>query len=550
MGVSINQLSLADNSFPSRPHGRGHQFNLPLTAQLLTCGGDARIVCDTTHGKNQYDCPPRPEPEVLAYGSSSASTITLGSFTAAERLRLRLMRAARVESPAVTYARELARIRVELLGLCELSDFPGIEVIFGASGTDIHLIAAQLASETRASSLLAVMIEATETGSGVPAALGGRHFSDCTALGTMVAPGSAISGGGTIEVAAVPNRTANGSPRAAALIDAEVEALVASAATAGSRVLLNLVDVSKTGIIAPSLACALQLRRRFPAAVDVLVDACQFRLAPSTVRAYLQHGFWIALTGSKFVGGPAFSGALLLPEAAAQRLRTRHLPLAISSYSARADWPVGFAARHALPNVENYGLLLRWEAALTELRSFRSLPEPAIIAFLEVFAEKVRQRLKRDPMFRPLPVPILDRRPLVNANSWDLTQTIFPFVLYHSPDSERHGAPLSRKETSRVYKLLGREHIDLGNFYLTAEMCAIATRRCQLGQPVQCGTIQGAPVSALRLCTSMQLIVDAVSPQGRGANAVIGEALLALDKAALLAIAIDQLDSTLGSGHI
>jgi len=37
---------------------------------------------------------------------------------------------------------------------------------------------------------------------------------------------------------------------------------------------------------------------------------------------------------------------------------------------------------------------------------------------------------------------------------------------------------------------------------------------------------------------SMRLIVDAVSPEGRGAQIVIGEALATLDKAALLAAAI------------
>jgi hypothetical protein len=49
------------------------------------------------------------------------------------------------------------------------------------------------------------------------------------------------------------------------------------------------------------------------------------------------------------------------------------------------------------------------------------------------------------------------------------------------------------------------------------------------------GSRDGVPVSALRLCVSSRLIVDAVSPKGRGAEAVIGEALAVLDKAALLA---------------
>jgi hypothetical protein len=540
MGM-INKPDLAVVSSPSRWKRYGQLFNLAPTVELLTSGGDTRIVCDPAHGQNKYGCLPWPEPNVLAYGSSTASTITPGSFAAAERLRRRLQRDARIEGPSNTYARELTRVRAELLDLCDLADIPGVDIVFAASGTDLHLIAAQLASDVKTSALLAVMIEATETGRGVPAALAGRHFSDCTALGSIVASNTAILGGGAIEVAAVASRAADGTPRAAALIDAEVEALVASAAMAGRRVLLNLIDVSKTGMIAPSLACALELRRRFPAAVDVMVDGCQFRLAPSTLRAYLQHGFWIALTGSKFVGGPAFSGALILPYAAARRLRTRHLPPALSAYSARADWPLGWTVRQALADVENFGLLLRWEAALAELRTFRSLSEAAITAFLEAFAGKVRQRLTTDPIFQLLPVPNLDRRPLVNVNSWDHTPTIFPFILRRAPSSQRLGAPLSRMETARVYELLRTDRLELANLNPTATTGAIAVRRCQLGQPVHCGTIDGVPVSALRLCVSIPLVVDAVSQWGRGAEIVNAEGLLALDKAALLSSTIDRL---------
>jgi hypothetical protein len=487
--------------------------NLPPMAGMLAGGGDTRIVCDSRSGDNKYGCKPEPDPAILAYGSSTASTITPASLTAAERLRLRLMRAARIEPAPVTYARELERMRGELIGLCGLDASAGVEVVFAASGTDIHLIAAQLAREDEASAPVAVMIEATETGSGVLAALGGRHFSDCTALGHTVASGAGIAGSGGETVVAVAGRAADGAPRAAALIDAEVEALVAAGIGAGKRVLLNLVDVSKTGLIAPSIDCALSLRRRYADALDVLVDGCQFRLAPATLAAYLRQGFWVALTGSKFVGGPAFSGALLLPEAAARRLRGRELPAGVNAYSAAGEWPVGWAV--AQPPVENYGLLLRWEAALAELRAFRVLPEPAVAGFVEAFAAAVRERLANDAAFRPLPVPVLDRAPLRGEKSWDGAPTIFPFILC------RDGSPLSRMQTARVHALLAKD-------------------RCQLGQPVACGRLNGMAVSALRLCLSARLIVDAVSPQGRGSEAVIGDAMRALDKAARLASGIGE----------
>ena len=541
MAASINRSDLAIDSIAEAYCSE--VLSLSFTDQLLTSGGDARIVCDPEDGQNKYGCPSKPEPEVLAFGSSTASTITPQSFDAAERLRLRLLRAARTEIRSTTYARELARIRAELLRLCGISDLSGLEAIFAASGTDIHLIAGQLAGDVTSSGLLVVMIDPAETGSGVPAALAGQHFSDCAALGSEVTAGATIFGGNVIVVTTVACRGEDSSPRAATVVDAEVESLVVDAVTAGRRVLLNLVDVSKTGIIAPSLCCALELRRRFPAAVDVLVDACQFRLAPSTLRAYLEHGFWVVLTGSKFVGGPAFSGVLLLPNTASRRLRMKILSPALSAYSARADWPRGWMARHSLNDTENYGLLLRWEAALAELRSFRSLSETAIAGFLEVFASNVQRRLTTDSTFQLLRVPKLDRRALVNPNSWDEIPTIFPFILCRHSRSEHHSAPLTREETARVYKLLARDNIGFSDVYSSPTMGAIAKRRCRLGQPVQCGTFHDVPVSALRLCASIRLIVDAISQQGRGAETVIAEALLALDKCAFLTMAIDQLNS-------
>ncbi len=514
-----------------------------LTEQLLTSGGDARILCNSTSGQNKYGCPSKPEPEVLAFGSSTVSTISPKSFDAAERLHLRLIRTAHTENPSSTYAGELARIRSELFDLCGLSDLSGLEAIFAASGTDIHLIAGQLAGDVTSSDLLIVMIDPAETGSGVPAALTGQHFNDCAALGGVVTPGAPIFGGAVAEVVTVTCRGDDGSPRASTAVDAEVEALVINAVAAGRRVLLNLVDVSKTGIIAPSVCCALELRRRFSSAVDVLVDACQFRLAPSTLRAYLENGFWVALTGSKFVGGPAFSGALLLPSVASRRLRTHILSPSLSAYSARADWPQGWMGRHSLSDTANYGLLLRWEAALVELRSFRALSEAAVAGFLELFAEAVQHRLAADPYFRILPVPLINRRAIVNCHSWDSIQSIFPFVLFRPAGPGRQSTPLNREETTRVHKLLACDNISVSNTYLSPTMGSILSRRCQLGQPVRCGTYYDVPVSALRLCASMRLIVDAVSPQGRGADTVIAEALSALDKCALLTMAIDQINA-------
>jgi hypothetical protein len=491
---------------------------LPPVEQLLVEGGDARIALDRDTGLNKYGCSPLPDAELVALGSSTASGISAAGFAAADGLRRRL--AAAAEPQAILYARELQRIRQELLQLCGLSDLPGLEAVMAASGTDAHLIAARLACGAEAVPTLAIMVEAAETGSGVPAALAGRHFSTRAVLGSMVAEGAAINGGGAMEVATVPVRSPDGVPRQKEEVDAEIESLALEAAARGQRVFLVAVDVSKTGLIVPSMACVSMLHRKLDGKIDVLIDACQFRIAPGTLRAYLEHGFMVALTGSKFVAGPSFSGALLIPETMARRLRGHPLPQALSAYSARADWPHGWKTE-CLEDAANFGLLLRWEAALAELRAFYAIPKERVAEFLRSFAAAIQGRLASDPVFELLPTPELDRRPLVEAADWDCIQTIFPFLLFHSDGR----TPLSREEMARIYQLLQLDLTHTG----TGRNMAL---RCQLGQPVACGSRADVPVSALRICASARMVVEAAS---RNDDAVVIEkALAALEKTSQL----------------
>lgn len=527
--LPAKQTRLGARSVPFDKISHRQGSELPSTLKLLTDGGDARIVCGP-RGWNQYGCGSLPEPEVLAYGSSTASTISLDGFAAAQALRERLKIAALTERSPVTYERELDRLRRELTVLCGLEELSGLETILGASGTDLHLFASQLMVDTHAASPLIVRVEAAETGRGVPDALAGCHFSDCAALGDAVIANVPLDCGRPIDILEVKCRTADGKLRPAATVDAEVEEAVVQAATTGRHVLLTLVDVSKTGLLAPSPACVDVLRRRFPELIEVLVDACQFRLAPSTLKAYLEHDFLVAITGSKFITGPTFCGALFVPARAARRLKTRTLPRALKSYSARADWPRHWAARSALNHVANYGLLLRWEAALTELRAFRRLPEAAITDFLETFTTAITTYLVDSPAFELVPTPMLNRTSIAPADGWDRFPTIFSFLLVRRSASGE-GAWLNQNETKKVHELLREDLRHLPG--MTSR--SVLSSRCQVGQPVACGTREGVPVSALRLCVSSRLIVDAVSSHGRGPRAVIAEAMTVLEKAAFLA---------------
>jgi hypothetical protein len=484
--------------------------SLPGLDQLLCLGGDARIACDPATGLNAYGCPPRPQPEALAYGSCTASTVSPGGWAAASALLQRLRSGDRGAGPAAEFHRLRARLS-ESLGLDAL---PGCGLVFAASGTDLHLLAAQLAASAEGGGvgrprLAVLMADPAETGCGVPAALEGRHSSARSALGGPVPASGSLDGAQPLDVAALPLRDAQGRPLAPAEVDAAFEARAAEAVASERRVLLVLSDLSKTGLLAPSPAGAFRLKQRLGASLDLLVDACQFRLSPATLRAYLGAGAAVALTGSKFATGPAFCGALLLPPALAQAWRGRGLPASLAAYSARADWPEGWRARAGLDAEANLGLLLRWEAALAEIRAFQALPEPAVLGFLRDFAAAIQARLGRGGGLRALPAPALARG-LGTDQGWDSAPTIFPFLL-------RRGAEdLDARGVEKAYQTLMASH-------------------GQLGRPVLCGGTPAAPLKALRLCSSMRLAVLALDPSGPGPGAVIAGAIGLLDAAGALA---------------
>ncbi len=495
-----------------------HTGQFPSTEQLLQEGGDARIALNPATGTNKYGCRPSPNESIASFGSATATTISTAAYFAANQLRNRLAKSGTTYSAAELYADEMNRIRQELKELCGLRNGSGVEIVFAASGTDVHLITAQLAATDEPVPLRMLMVDTVETGSGVTAALSGRHFSNRAALGDAVTQGAVIGGQDHGQVVAIPLRTIDGTPRPSADIDADFEQHVSEAAAAGERVLLTMVDVSKTGMIAPSVACTVELRRRYPDTVEVLVDACQFRIAPTTMQSYLTQGFMVGITGSKFIGGPSFSGALLIPAALAKKFRACAEIDKLQSYSARADWPAGWSAAQCLDEVPNFGLLLRWEGAIKELRAFRSLSNIVTMRFLNAIAAAIRQRMETDTVFEMLTVPEIQRFPFSDTPSWDSIQTIFPFLLYRSTTSGR--VPLSSEEMLQVYRSLQEE--------------AHGNERVQLAQPVDCGRRDGMPVSALRMCVSSRLIVEAMQENGNNQQAMITRMLKALDKIALL----------------
>lgn len=175
------------------------------------------------------------------------------------------------------------------------------------------------------------------------------------------------------------------------------------------------------------------------------------------------------ITGSKFAGGPAFSGALLAPSAFVNA-DCRDL-VGLAEFSARDDWPACWdKCPRDLSVNRNLGLLLRWEAALAEIDVYEAASDRARQACLDIFGDAVRDRVAACSKLMLLP-----------------------------------GGQPGRSDTIFTIMTGGQWRDGAGALKLRAALAESGPTRCHVGQPVAIDS--GA---ALRVCASMPMINDAL----------------------------------------
>jgi hypothetical protein len=465
---------------------------------LMETGGDIRLARDPVTALNGYGCSHRPRPWAITFASSTASSASARGYVAADRARLihtlALLRGAARQS-ATRACLNAARRGIA----AHFSLGAGAQIALAASGTDTELLALALTHLAGADRPIRnILIAPEETGRGVPMAAQGLHFAVDTACGVDVTFQAPIEGfRPDTSLVNIKLRGADGAIRPACAVESDIEAAVAAGLAAGQRVSLHVLDLSKTGLLAPSAACLTRLRARHGSAdLDIVVDACQTRLSPAALRAYLALDAIVLITGSKFFTGPPFAGAAILPPAIAARLRQAGLPAGLAAYFGRDDFPPSCPAARALPPAGNYGLALRWHAALAEMRAVARIPAARKAEILTGFAGAVRAAIAANPALTLLPAPPIDR---ADAEPWERLQSIFTFSLRAPHAPERCLTPA---EARSVYLWL---NADLSG--VIPESPHIASRICHIGQPVplpQPGS--AAPQGALRVSAGARLL--------------------------------------------
>ncbi|ATQ69537.1 hypothetical protein [Methylosinus trichosporium] len=441
---------------------------------LLATGGDERIAIDGVSRRNRYGVSPEPGVDEIFFSSSTASSTSPIGFKAA----LDAWRALKDGANAADWF-ETLRVRIR-----RAYGTPDCDVVLAPSGTETEYLALALALNAVPGPLTNLVVAPEETGRGVSLAAHGAHFLSTGPFRREATPGRRLPGleRADIEVEPIEIREGSGCLRDPECIDEDALRVATEALARGRSLLVHHLAVSKTGQSGLALHAINRICSLAPERVTVIADCCQLRSTPRQVRALLDCGFLVAVTGSKFAGGPPFCGALLIPAAFTAKLRGSSVPKGLWAHSSPLDWPMTLRVRlgHHSQAEANFGLGLRWAAALVEIERFLAVPS--------IIAQRAQARFKGEVLELvgacPSLAAVVDER-----SREDFADTIIPIKARGVGGDFLNDAELLKLKSALLAPLL----------HGPAEL----QRAIHVGQPVTIGTS-----SALRVCMSAPIISD------------------------------------------
>ena len=502
-------------------------------ATLLASGGDDRLSLVPNTGFNMYGCSGVPRDRALTLSSSTASSVSERAYERLGRAREQLIERAAVKGFDEAFDQHIEFSR-ESLRICLGQDGSQAEVVFSPSGTDSQLHALVIAKAVLGGPLTTIVAGSDQTGSGTVFTARGRHFNRRTGTGKAVIKGAPLTDcPDDFNCLDIPFATPAGAWRALEEIDACVVQAVENEVCRGRKVLLQAMHASKFGLRAPSDDCLAELSRRWPDDLLVVVDACQARIGREKIAQYLERGYALLVTGSKFFMGPPFSGALLVPKRLSDIVSAKPFSLrALGAYLDRSCLPFAWASlREQFKLTPNLGQWLRWEAALEEMRLYRMLPDQFRSLVLSQLQTLVPELISASKHLVPLELPAA----LMARDSADeefVSSTIFPFVIRTAGIY----APLSWSKTLC-------ETLNLSDVTASHDAAQGAGPACHIGQPVALSLPGAIETAAPRICIGSRNLFESWS---RGTDTVDSAVQAILRDVATAVRRLDQLAERLG----
>lgn len=494
-----------------------------MISQLFVKGGDERLLLNES-GVNQYFVPPGHKNNYIIRSSSTCNMISSDAFNSLKNNYGDFVE----EDDFQKHSALTEEIKKEILDCLGIRR-DDVYINLTSSGTDSEILLTclsclkgKLLHSTQ--NILNFIPTGTEVGRGMGLASDLRYFSNIAPSGLPVKKGEPILGTEefNIQNITIPFRNNCGTISNYK----EIERLITTAteqflSSQQGIVVLRVVSYSKTGLQMPQFGFAKTLKDRYPGRVVVEVNSIQMRCNWSEVKKCLDAGMAVSLSGSKFFGGPPFSGVLLLPKSEFSFFENFDLSLPrgfrdLFSSNFLDSTLFGKLDSHFL----DFGLLFRWKAALHEMKRYASLKEYQKNEIISSWCNGVN----RLPMET---VEFLQPKENHFNGTAGAEKTILPFHLYRS-----NGKMFSNDELRNVYKLMS---MDLSRFFANSE-AQVAAIPILIGQPVKLCDEK----SVLRISLSAPQIVD-INQQG--VESELSKDRIVLKKLALISNYYDQLMS-------
>ena len=512
-GYQNLSLPAADDDFLSEIYDIASKI-LPVAKpveMLAIQGGDDRLEVDIDSGLNQYGCSPKPRSWAITFSSCTSSTISKYAYWEIEKLRQRLISSAAESTLYFRCNNELKNIRNEMSSIFMLDEVPGSEVILGPSGTDVELYELYFAmAQNSDKAITNILISTTEVGSGTVYAAGGRHFNDYTPLSGNVTPGEPVEGFDTdrISVRRLELRDEIGQLHPRKKLDEITRKFVEEELANNRKVLLHLLDSSKTGIGGPSIEVVRELKRTYPGSVEVIVDAAQMRLGRAALHRYLKNDFMVLISGSKFFTGAPFSGGLIIPPSVSNMVdELESLPSGLSAYGTKFDFPARWKKiSENLSSSPNIGMLFRWQSAMWEIKAFYSVSALDQFNTMNDFGQAILKIVDKNQDTELVMAPPPSRGAPDLELSWDQLPSIFTFFVYRTDHETGFRTLLTYDEARFAYKFLNMNIAKFLPVHASENDHYLASKRCHIGQPVKIHKEDGEWVGALRIATGARIV--------------------------------------------
>jgi hypothetical protein len=472
------------------------------TEYLLMAGGDLRLNIDEIDLLNKYGCRPFPRPDAFTFASSTATSVSNFAFDKTDKVRSILIKDSLKNGFKETTTAFSELLRNNLKRIFELND--ECQIIFSPSGTDASLQIAAITQIITDKDITHILVASDETGSGVPAALQGCHFENTTALNHPIKKGEKMACFRDVNLIKIPFRDEKGELKSTSQLDAEVFQAISETSKLGGHIVLHVMDHSKLGYQSPSEEMMQELNSLKDISLQVVIDAAQLRLDSTDIHNYLENGYIVSITGSKYFTGPPYSGALIIPENVSQLIESvkTKLPESLTKYYNHSDWPSSWFCSKDLCDGFNYGTYMRWNAAIVEMDRYYKTPILYRNMGIEMFCNFVEDSINDAAFLEPL------YGGQTNTNSYNSKdfgirniRTIFPFFIL------KNNQVLSVDHVKELYVLLNSDISDQFEGS-SLEIIRLAQQKCHIGQAVNVKYGNDIQSAILRISLGARIISE------------------------------------------